>query len=227
MAHDAPHHPAPPPSHLLERLLDRVADFEAPPLVPEVRVFQARSLVEVWSAAEALAGTALPSPFWAYAWPAGIALARVLLDAPERVRGARVLDIGAGGGITALAAALAGAARVVANDVDPWALATARIAAARQGLAIETDGRDLTRTRDCVAEFDVILASDLLYEKHVAPRQRALLDAARTRGADVLIANAERAYFDATGLAEVARFDIRVPTDLEGVEVRRTVVWKS
>lgn len=224
MAHDAAH-PAPPAPHVLEALLDRVTDFTAPPLLPELRVFQARSLVEVWAAAEEIAGAPLPSPFWAYAWPAGVALARVILDAPERVRGARVLDVGAGGGVTALAIARAGAARVVANDVDPWALATARLAATRQGLAIATDDRDLTFHPEVVRDFDVVIASDLLYEKHAAPRQRALLDAARTAGADVLVADAERTYFDATGLTELARFDIRVPTDLEGVDVRQTIVF--
>ena len=224
MTHDAAH-PAPPAPHVLEALLDRVTDFTTPSLLPELRVFQARSLVDVWAAAEEIAGAPLPSPFWAYAWPAGIALARVILDAPERVRGARVLDVGAGGGVTALAAARAGAARVVANDVDPWALATARLAAARQGLDIATDGRDLTLSPDVVRDFDVVIASDLLYEKQAALRQRALLDAARKIGADVLVADAERAYFDPTGLTELARFAIRVPTDLEGVDVRQTIVF--
>lgn len=218
--------PIVPAPDALAVLLDRHARFTAPPLVPEVRVFQANSLVEVWEAAEALAGEPLPSPFWAYAWPAGIALARLLLDRSELVRGRHVLDIGAGGGVSALAAARAGAARVVANDVDPWAVAVARIAADRQALLLETHTGDLTRAPLAVEEFDLVLASDLAYERHTAPQQRALLEHARATGAEVLIADAGRTYFDDTRLEELTAFDIAVPQDLEGVATRRARVFR-
>ena len=217
--------PAPATDELLA-LLDRCTTFEPPPLVPEVRVFQARSLVEVWEAAEAIAGCPVPSPFWAYAWPAGIALARVLLDQPEIASGRRVLDFGAGGGVASLAASLAGARRVVANDVDAWAAAVARLAAERQGLLVETRVGDLTGGVEFVSEFDVVLASDLSYERHAAPMQRALLERAFAGGADVLIADAERTYFDASGLKEIAEYEIAVPRDLEGVGSRVARVFR-
>src|SRR5690606_20818892 len=133
----SPDGPVAVPSHAaLAELLDRHADFGPAPLSPEIRVFQARGLVEIWEAAERLAGRTLPPPFWAYPWPGGAALARVVLDHPEWIAGRRVLDLGTGGGISALAAARAGAALVVANDLDPWALDTARLAADRQGLEL-------------------------------------------------------------------------------------------
>ena len=216
---------APDPT-ALAHLLDTCTDFAPPPLVPEVHVFQARSLVEIWDAAEALAGRTLPAPFWAYAWAGGIALARVLLDDCAKMRGARVLDVGAGGGIASLAAARAGAERVLANDIDPWALATAALAAARQGLRIETSGSDLTVTAVGPGEHDVVLASDLSYEKQVAPRQRALLERARAAGARVLVADAGRTYFEERGLTELAAFTVAVPNDLEGVSERRARVFE-
>lgn len=219
-------HAALPETHALATLLDTCTDFTASPLVPEVSVFQARSLVEIWEAAERLAGRTMGAPFWAYAWPAGVALARVLLDHAAWCRGARVLDIGAGGGIATLAAARAGAACAVANDIDAWALATARIAADRQGLTIETLCTDLTLEPSAAAGYDVVIASDLAYEKRVAPRQRALLELARDAGARVIIADAGRTYFDAEGLRELAAYELAVPHDLEGVSVRCARVFE-
>ena len=215
----------PNPAALTE-LLDRCTNFEPPPLVPEIRVFQARSLVEVWEAAEAVAGSTVPSPFWAYAWPAGIALARVLLDQPAIARGRRVLDFGAGGGIASLAASRAGAVLVTANDVDPWASAVTRLAAGRQRLHVVTHTGDLTSDTTVVDRHDLVLASDLSYERAAAPRQRALLDHARARGCDVLIADAGRTYFDDSGLQLIASYDIAVPQDLEGVTSRRARVFR-
>ena len=228
--------PAAPDGPALAALLDAHAAFESPELVPELRVFRAYSLVDIWAAAEALAGATLPSPFWAYPWAGGIALARVLLDGagaagaardglPD-VSGARVLDFGAGGGIASLAAAKAGAARVVASDIDPWAAATAALAAERQSLPVDTQTLDLTRAPELLDGFDCILAGDLAYERHAAPAQRELLERAHARGAVVLVADAGRAYFDETGLLELAAFTIEVPLDLEGVARRRARVFR-
>ncbi|NWM20010.1 methyltransferase, partial [Escherichia coli] len=50
------------------------------------------------------------SPYWAYYWLGGLALARFVLDRPETVAGKRVLDLGTGSGLVAIAAAKAGAA---------------------------------------------------------------------------------------------------------------------
>ena len=193
--------------------------------MPELKVFYGQSLVQIWEAAEQLAGGVLPAPFWAYPWAAGLGLARLILDMPELVRGARVLDFGCGGGVAALAAAQAGAVHVVANDLDAWALAVARIAADRQGLQIETLQGDLT-SEDGPVPFDVVLCSDLAYEKRVAPQQRAFLERARVQGALVLVADAGRTYFETEGLEKLAEYTIAVPRDLEGVDVRTARVYE-
>jgi predicted nicotinamide N-methyase len=207
-------------------LLDAHAPFMPAPLCPQVRVFHARTLMAVWEAAELLAGQPLPAPFWAYPWAAGSALARVILDRPERVRGRRVLDVGAGGGVATLAAAVAGAAEAVANDQDPWALATALLAAERQGLAIGTLQGDATRAPETTDAFDVVLCGDLAYERRVAPRVRALLVRAAARGAEVLVADAGRTYFEESGYEVVERFTVAVPWDLEGVVERVATVYR-
>jgi predicted nicotinamide N-methyase len=266
--------PGAPPPAVLAALLDRGAPFGPAPLCPEIRVFQARSLVEIWEAAERLAGAQLPAPFWAYPWAGGAALARVLLDAPGRVRGGFVLDLGAGGGVASIAAARAGAARVVANDLDPWALATALLAASRQQVAIEVRLGDLTAAVAAAARqaavpgarpgsvtgsvagamaqqvpglaggairdhgtdligadpldgVDVLLCSELAYEKSAAAPQRAFIERALARGVQVVLADAGRTYFDALGLPQVAEFTLDVPQDLEGVTRRVARVFRS
>ena len=76
-------------------------------------------------------------PFWAYPWAGGQALARYLLDHPGIVAGRRVLDVASGSGLVAIAAAQAGAASVVAGDIDPHAVAAIAINAAANGVAVD------------------------------------------------------------------------------------------
>lgn len=210
----------------MEQLLAEHAPLAPAPLCPEIRAHQAHSLVEVWEAAERIAGHPLAAPFWAYAWPGGCALARVLLDHPELVRGQRVLDFGAGGGVTALAAAFAGAGAVTANDIDPWALMVVDIAARAQRLNVGTFGEDMCEAPGLVDDYDVVLCSDLAYEKRETPRQRAVLDRAVGNRASVFVADAGRTYFEAGGMELLASYELEVPLDLEGVSRREARVYR-
>src|SRR5438105_8604939 len=89
------------------------------PLVPEISIFVADEAVPLWQKTEEELGAAgLPPPYWAFAWAGGQALARYVLDHPDLVRGRRVLDLAAGSGLVAIAAAKAGATPVVAADID-------------------------------------------------------------------------------------------------------------
>ncbi len=216
----------PPAEEILERLLDAHAPLTPVALCPEILAFQGTSLVQVWEAAEKIVGEHLPAPFWAYPWAAGVALARVVLDQADHFVGRKVLDIGSGGGVAALAAARADALQVVANDVDPWALAVARIAARRQKLYLDFLLEDLTQHPRAVTGYDIVLCSDLAYERRTAPRQRALLERARADGARVLVADAGRKYFDDKDLAQLAVYQLAVPKDLEGVELRTARVFE-
>jgi len=56
-------------------------------------------------------------PYWAFCWASGLALARWIAAHPEHVAGRQVLDFGSGSGIAGLAAARAGATRVVCCDL--------------------------------------------------------------------------------------------------------------
>ena len=215
-----------PDDAVLTKLLDEYAPFRPSPLCPEISAFQGLSLVAVWEAAERAAAEPVPSPFWAYAWPAGCALARVILDHPDYVKDQRVLDVGAGGGIVSLAAAYAGARVVTANDVDPWALATVRIAARLQQLEIACLLADLTEQINVAIDYDVIVCSDMAYERRMAPKYIALLKRAHDLGKRVLVADAGRTYFVADDLTLLAEYDIEVPKDLEGVQMRHARVFE-
>src|SRR5688572_26975691 len=88
------------------------------PLTPEIVLHLADEAVPLWEKTEEeLAEIGLPPPFWAFAWAGGQALARYLLDHPHEVAGKRALDLGAGSGLVAIAAAKAGAAPVIASDI--------------------------------------------------------------------------------------------------------------
>jgi predicted nicotinamide N-methyase len=111
-------------------LIDHAAFIRAntsvltPPLVPEVTLHLAHEAVPLWQKTEEELGEmGLPPPFWAFAWAGGQALARYVLDNPEIVRGKRVLDLASGSGLVAIAAMKAGAASVLAADIDLFAVA--------------------------------------------------------------------------------------------------------
>jgi predicted nicotinamide N-methyase len=91
--------------------------------VPELPLYLATEITPIWEATEEwLATRGLAPPFWAFAWPGSQALARWVLDEPERVAGRRVLDFAAGCGLAAIACAVAGAT-VEAAEIDPVAAA--------------------------------------------------------------------------------------------------------
>ena len=105
----------------------------APPLVPEVRLHLAHEAVPIWQKTEEELGEiGLPPPFWAFAWAGGQALARHLLDHPEIVRGRRVIDLASGSGLVGIAAMKAGAAHVLAADIDGFAVTAIALNAALQ-----------------------------------------------------------------------------------------------
>lgn len=99
--------------------------------------------------------------YWAFCWASGQVLARYLLDQPHWVRGRRVLDFGCGSGIAAIAAAKAGAAHVIACDLDPDARLATALNAQLNGVSIEL-ADDFAQISSPV---DLILAADVLYDR--------------------------------------------------------------
>ena len=195
-----------------------------PPLVPEIKLHLATEITPIWMATEeTLAEHGLPPPYWAFAWPGGQALTRFLLDHPEWVRGKRVLDFAAGSGLSGIGAALAGAEKVEAAEIDALAAAAIALNAAVNKAAIEVVIEDLIGKS---GRWDLVLAGDVCYEKPMADRVIAWFRILAGEGVTVLIGDPGRAYLPAQGLVEVARYDVPTTKELEDRELRQTVVWR-
>ena len=196
----------------------------APPLVPEIRLHLASEITPLWHATEAgLAKAQLPPPYWAFAWAGGQALARYILDHPELVRGRAVLDFGAGSGLVAIAAAIAGA-RVTAAEIDPFAVAAIALNAAHNAVEIAIERMNvIDRTP---APWEAVLAGDMCYERPLAESLTQWLRALAARGVTVLLGDPGRTYLPATGLEALARYEVPTTLELEDRLSREGVVWR-
>jgi predicted nicotinamide N-methyase len=198
--------------------------LSVPPLVPELKLHLASEVTALWQATEAsLAQSGLPPPYWAFAWAGGQALARHVLDHPELVRGKDVLDVGAGSGLVALAAARAGARRAIAAETDPFAAAAIALNAAANGLAVALETADVIGN-PCGA--DVLLAGDMCYERPLADRLVPWLRACARDGALVLLGDPGRAYLPKAGIERVTQYHVPTPLELEDRTSRETSVWR-
>ena len=191
----------------------------------QMQVWQADEITPIWTATESdLERQGLEPPFWAFPWAGGQAVARLVLARPELVAGKRVLDIATGGGVIAVAAARAGAAEVLANDIDPLCEAAVSLNAEANGAVIGWLGGNLLDRPP--PAIDVILAGDIFYQKQMAARFLAWLSAAKAHGTQVYVGDPGRAYAPQGGAAPLAEYDIATNLDLEGVAQRRARVWQ-
>ncbi len=120
-------------------------------------------------------------PYWCFCWASGLVLVDWLARHPEWVRGKRVLDLGTGSGVAAIAAARAGAAQVVACDLDPLALAACRANAALNGVELAYSSDLYSAPRD----YDLAIVADVLYDRSNLP----LLDRVLEHAREVLVAD--------------------------------------
>lgn len=207
-----------------ERFITENTDVAAPPLVPEVRLHLASDATALWELTEQrLERTGLPPPFWAFCWAGGQALSRYVLDHPQTVRGRRVLDFAAGGGVLSIASVLAGAAHVEATEIDPLALTAMRLNGRLNDVVFEPHARDVIGTD---AGWDVVFAGDVCYERPMAERVIEWLRQLASRGAFVVMGDPGRTYMPKDRVTELARFSVPTPRTLEDRDVRETGVWR-
>jgi predicted nicotinamide N-methyase len=147
-------------------------------------------------------------PYWADLWPSALALARTV--AARSVGGRHVVELGCGLGLPSIVAALGGA-RVLATDWSPDAVAMAADNAARNGAQLETLVCSWA-TPAAIAErgpFDLVLASDVLYEARDVDLLLAALPRLVAPGGEAWIADPGRAHAERFLAAARERFDLR------------------
>lgn len=105
------------------------------------------------------------APYWGFCWGSGLALARYILTHPHELAGKRVIDFGAGSGVVAVAAALAGA-DVIACDIDPVSQLACRENAQLNDVEYEV-ADDLLALPEKGA--DLLIAADVLYDRENLP----------------------------------------------------------
>lgn len=194
-----------------------------PALVPEIALHLATEITPIWQATEDwLARANIAPPFWAFAWPGSIAIARHVLDNPATVAGKRVLDFAAGGGLAAIAALMAGAANAEAAEIDPLAIAAIDLNAALNDTSITAETADIVG-QPC--RWDLIVCGDVCYEapmtRHILPWLQAM-----ARTAEVWIADPGRAYLPRDGLSPFAHFIVPTSRELEDSEARNVTLFR-
>ncbi|AWJ89233.1 methyltransferase [Azospirillum baldaniorum] len=195
------------------------------PLLPEIALHLATEITPLWEATEdSLKESNVPPPYWAFAWPGGQAVARLVLDRPELVAGKSVLDFAAGTGLVGIAAMMAGAARVQSCDIDRFALSAIALNAESNGVDVKAVSADLVDRP--LPGIDVVLAGDVCYEKPMADRVTAWLRGIAATGTLVLLGDPGRAYVPLNGIERVAQYSVPTSLELEDREMRETVIWR-
>jgi predicted nicotinamide N-methyase len=227
-------------------LLHEHAPLRATALCPQLRAFQAEDAVPLWQAIEAHVGHSVDAPFFAVAWPGAQALARAVQDGLIEIAGRRVLDLGCGSGLAAVAAAQQGAALVTAADVDALALSACRALARAHGVQVRTIEAGLPLRDDEAAmlaelthtlhfdSLDVLLVGDLVYHPALGRALRHTLAVVTSHWPHIrmLIADSGRPYFDALvrkawPLRLLAQHTLRVPFGVEGQSQREVSVYAA
>jgi predicted nicotinamide N-methyase len=191
------------------------------PSLPGIRIHMAHEATGLWRIAE---GSDPPPPYWAFPWAGGLALARHITEHAAIVEGRRVLDLGAGSGLVAIAAMKSGAASALAVDVDPYAVAAAALNGAANGVVVAVTGADIMA--DAPPPVDLVLVGDLFYEAKLAARVTRFVDGCLAAGIDVLVGDPHRAYLPLERLRLIAEYDVPDVGDVEGRKPKPGAVFE-
>lgn len=197
-------------------LIDAHVTEQALPQCPEIKLWLVDPLPmqRPFSQEEILAIQAYPA-YWAFCWASGQVLARYILQNPELVKNKRVMDFGAGSGVVAIAAIMAGAKQVIACDIDPDALLSCQENAKLNNVEFELHG-DLFNFDQ---ELDLLIAADVLYDKANLP----LLDIFLEKSPEVLVADSRVKNFNFPPYQTIGQVDSFTVPDLDELDEFRLV----
>lgn len=191
---------------------------------PELSLHLITDTCPMWSMNEnEVANLGIDAPYWGFVWPGGHALARYLLDHPNIVNGKRVLDFGTGTGIVALAAAKAGAKKVLASDIDSLALSAVDLNAELNAVEIETTDRNFIGTHETA--WDIVLVADVCYEAQLASQVTKWLYDLNSRGVEILIGDPKRGWLAVDALRELGQYETPSDIDCRGTYLQYTSVY--
>jgi predicted nicotinamide N-methyase len=182
------------PRAFIERNL-RLAEV---PGFPGLRLYTAHAGSGLWQVKAA--------PYWAFPWAGGLTLAKHIAMHPETVRDRRVLDLGAGCGLVAIAAAKAGASAVLAADIDAFATAAIELNARANGVSLTIIGDDLLPGEP--PPVHLILVGDLFYTEKLSARLTRFLERCRAASIDVLVGDPRRSPLPLDRLHHLAEYEV-------------------
>ncbi len=158
--------------------------------------------------------------YWAFCWASGQVLGRHIIANPALVAGRTVLDFGSGSGVVAIAAALAGASRVIACDIDPMALDAIKANACLNGVNLET----LADIDQLTEPVDLVIAADVLYDRDNIP----WLDVLPNFAERVIIADSRFKHVELHGYDIIDRVTATTVPDLDELkEFSQVKVYQS
>jgi ETFB lysine methyltransferase len=129
-------------------------------------------------------------PYWADIWPSARVLAdRVLTMRPDA---GRILELGCGAGLVSVAAAMAGLDVTATDYYDDALRFTALNVLVNTGLLIETRTADWRRFPHDIGRFELVVASDVLYEREHATLIASVLDRTMTGRGTAVVADPGR-----------------------------------
>lgn len=192
------------------------------PSLPEICLHKAEPNSGLWRLAEQ--DKNFDTPYWAYNWGGGLALARHILNRPQSVLGRRVLDLGCGSGIVGIAAMKAGAEAVIAADTDPYAIAVTGLNAAANGVRLQPFLGDLTAGQP--PDVDVVLVGDLFYDRDLAARLSTFLDHCLGANVEVLIGDPWRPFLPLSRLQFLAEYPGPEFSDFKRIDAQMNAVFQ-
>ena len=193
------------------------------PLVPELQLYLLKPDSDLWRAFDPeYTASDIQRPYWAFAWSGGQSLARYLLDHPELATGKRILDFGSGCGITAIAAAKAGAASVLASDIDPVAIRAITMNGGINGVDVDTCCEDLIFSEN--RGWDLILGGDIWYTTRLSRHGLNWFRKLVGQGCEVLTADPGRRFSPSRGLKPLNTYSVRSVPDVEHPGFQEVVV---